>query len=53
MTGLIAMNDVREFIRAASPWAAMGLLVGMAVGLSIHTLVFSACFFQQYGTDSR
>ena len=24
---MIAMNDVREFIRAASPWVAMGLLV--------------------------
>ena len=29
MTGLIAMNDVREFIRAASPWVAMGLLVAI------------------------
>ena len=29
MTGLITMNDVREFIRAASPWVAMGLLVAI------------------------
>lgn len=31
MTGLIAMNDVREFVRAASPWVAMGLLVAILV----------------------
>ena len=24
---MIAMNEVRDFIRAASPWVAMGLLV--------------------------
>ena len=31
MIGLIAMNDVKEFIRAASPWVAMGLLVAILV----------------------
>ena len=28
---MIAMNDVRECIRAASPWVAMGLLVAILV----------------------
>ena len=29
VTGLITMNDAREFIRATSPWVAMGLLVAI------------------------
>ena len=31
VTGLLTMNDAREFIRATSPWAAMGLLVAILV----------------------
>ena len=31
MAGLIAMDDVREFLRAASLWVAMGLLAAILV----------------------
>ena len=51
MTGLIAMNDVREFIRAASPWVAMGLLVAILVMLGSATTVSSYVMAKNMGHE--